>query len=164
MIEERCETNGRVRRNVKLTPNQRSRAFVASRYVMEKMVELQSTPVEEGAEPKSTDDIVDEVLSTRLGYIPGLGYGPKPNKKNSSANTINLEKRLKNKEEELNVYKSNFETIQTQMEAVRSVLLVAEIQVPSLQFPTPNDTTNSSSPESEPTKGLDRDSPNKLFH
>ncbi|KAK8488272.1 hypothetical protein V6N11_066211 [Hibiscus sabdariffa] len=47
----------------------------------EKMVELQSTPVEEGSEPKTTDDIVDEVLGTRSGYIPGLGYGPKPKKK-----------------------------------------------------------------------------------
>ncbi|KAL4279094.1 hypothetical protein GQ457_03G015270 [Hibiscus cannabinus] len=46
----------------------------------EKMVELQSTPVEEGSEPKTTDDIVDEVLGTRSGYIPGLGYGPKPKK------------------------------------------------------------------------------------
>ncbi|GMJ10766.1 hypothetical protein HRI_004745800 [Hibiscus trionum] len=100
----------------------------------EKMVELQSTPVEEGAEPKTIDDIVDEVLGTRSGYIPGLGYGPKPDKKKSSANTIDLEKRLKNKEEELNVYKSNFETIQTQMEAMRSALLAVGIQVPSLQF------------------------------
>ncbi|GMJ10728.1 hypothetical protein HRI_004742000 [Hibiscus trionum] len=174
--QRRCETNARVRRNVKLTPKQGSRAFVASRYAMrnddqepnqmdffkathhsndkgwttseaqtayEKMVELQSTPVEEGAEPKTIDDIVDEVLGTRSGYIPGLGYGPKPDKKKSSANTIDLEKRLKNKEEELNVYKSNFETIQTQMEATRSALLAAGIQVPSLQFSAPNDTTTS---------------------
>ncbi|KAK8663925.1 hypothetical protein V6N13_083730 [Hibiscus sabdariffa] len=35
----------------------------------EKMVELQSTPVEEGAEPKTIDNIVDEVLGTRSGYI-----------------------------------------------------------------------------------------------
>ncbi|GMI95785.1 hypothetical protein HRI_003247800 [Hibiscus trionum] len=97
---------------------------------------------------------IGEVLGTRSGYIPGLGYGPKPNKKKSSANTIDLEKRLKNKEE-LNVYKSNFETIQTQMEAMRSALLAAGIQVPSLQFSAPNDTTNSSSLESEPTQGLD---------
>ncbi|KAK8519369.1 hypothetical protein V6N12_025408 [Hibiscus sabdariffa] len=99
----------------------------------EKMVELQSTSVEEGTEPKTIDNIVDEVLGTRSGYIPGLGYGPKP-KKNSSANTIDLEKSLKNKEDELNVYKSNFEMIQTQMEAMRSALLAAGIQVPSLQF------------------------------
>ncbi|KAK8697729.1 hypothetical protein V6N13_113867 [Hibiscus sabdariffa] len=33
----------------------------------EKMVELQSTPVEEGAEPKTIDNIVDEVLGTRSG-------------------------------------------------------------------------------------------------
>ncbi|KAK8480918.1 hypothetical protein V6N11_025360 [Hibiscus sabdariffa] len=79
--QRRCETNARVRRNVKLTPNQGSRAFVASRYAMEKMVELQSTPVEEDEEPKTIDDIMDEVLGTRSGYIPGLGYGPKPNKK-----------------------------------------------------------------------------------
>ncbi|KAK8494929.1 hypothetical protein V6N12_007913 [Hibiscus sabdariffa] len=44
----------------------------------EKMAELQSTPVEEGPEPKTIDNIVDEVLGTRSGYIPGLGYGPKP--------------------------------------------------------------------------------------
>ncbi|KAK9030443.1 hypothetical protein V6N11_031870 [Hibiscus sabdariffa] len=120
----------------------------------EKMVELQSTPVEEGAEPKTIDNIVDEVLGTRSGYITGLGYGPKP-KKNSSANTIDLEKSLKNKEDELKVYKSNFEMIQTQMEAMRSALLAAEIQVPSLQFSASNDATNSSSTESQPTQTLD---------
>ncbi|KAK9043089.1 hypothetical protein V6N11_071440 [Hibiscus sabdariffa] len=120
----------------------------------EKMVELQSTPVEEGAEPKTIDNIVDEVLGTRSGYIPGLGYGPKP-KKNSSANTIDLEKSLKNKEDELKVYKSNFEMIQTQMEAMRSALLAAGIQVPSLQFSASNDATNSSSTESQPTQTLD---------
>ncbi|XP_039032678.1 uncharacterized protein LOC120167853 [Hibiscus syriacus] len=32
--QRKCETNARVRRNVKLTPNQGSRAFVASRYAM----------------------------------------------------------------------------------------------------------------------------------
>ncbi|KAK9005514.1 hypothetical protein V6N11_042943 [Hibiscus sabdariffa] len=118
------------------------------------MVELQSTSVEEGTEPKTIDSIVDEVLGTRSGYIPGLGYGPKP-KKNSSANTIDLEKSLKNKEDELNVYKSNFEMIQTQMEAMRSALLAAGIQVPSLQFSASNDATNTSSTESQPTQTLD---------
>ncbi|KAK8597211.1 hypothetical protein V6N12_065687 [Hibiscus sabdariffa] len=98
------------------------------------MVELQSTPVEEGAELKTIDDIMDEVLGTRLGYIPGLDYGPKPNKKSSSVYRIDLEKRLKNKEEELNACKSNFEVLQTQMDAMRYALLAAEIQVPPLQF------------------------------
>ncbi|KAK8559231.1 hypothetical protein V6N12_042513 [Hibiscus sabdariffa] len=93
----------------------------------EKIVELQSTPLEEGAEPKTIDNIVDEVL----------------------------EKSLKNKEDELNVYKSNFEMIQTQMEAMRSALLAAGIQVPSLQFSASNDATNSSSTESQPTQALD---------
>ncbi|KAK8493126.1 hypothetical protein V6N11_065306 [Hibiscus sabdariffa] len=96
------------------------------------MVELQSTLVEEGAKPKTTDDIVDELLGTRPGYIPGLGYGPKPKK--SSANKIDLEKSLKNKEDKLNVYKANFEMIQTQMKDARSVLLAAGIQVSSLQL------------------------------
>ncbi|KAK9008979.1 hypothetical protein V6N11_080455 [Hibiscus sabdariffa] len=164
--QRRCETNARVRRNVKLTPNQGSWAFVASRYAMrkddqepnrmdffkathysndkgwttieakttyEKMVELQSTPVEEGVEPKTIDDIMDEVLGTRSGYISGLDYGLKPNKKSSSADRINLEKRLENKEYELNACKSNFEVLQTQMDAMRSTLLAAAgIQVPPL--------------------------------
>ncbi|XP_039060490.1 uncharacterized protein LOC120204477 [Hibiscus syriacus] len=102
----RCETKARVRINVKLTLNQGSRAFVASRYAMRKddeepnrmdffkathysndrgwttseaqakyKMELQSTPVEEEAKPKNIDDIVDDVLGTRPGYILGLGYG-----------------------------------------------------------------------------------------
>ncbi|KAK9031922.1 hypothetical protein V6N11_056208 [Hibiscus sabdariffa] len=121
----------------------------------EKMVELQSTPVEEGTEPKTIDDIMDEVLGTRSGYIPGLGYGPKPNKKSSSADRINLGKRLKNKEDELNACKSNFEVLQTQMDAMRSALLAAGIQVPPLQFPAPNNTPNSSSSGSQPTQNLD---------
>ncbi|KAE8683480.1 hypothetical protein F3Y22_tig00111207pilonHSYRG00012 [Hibiscus syriacus] len=103
----------------------------------EKMVELQSTPIEEGAEPNNIDDIMDEVLCTRPGYIPGLGYGPKPKKTNSITDTIELKKSFKNKEDELNNYKSKFELIQTQMEAMRSALLAVGIQVPSLQFSEP---------------------------
>ncbi|KAK9045790.1 hypothetical protein V6N11_051698 [Hibiscus sabdariffa] len=57
----------------------------------EKMVELQSTPVEEGSDPKTTDDIVDEVLGTRSGYIPGLGYGPKPKKIKCKYNRLRKE-------------------------------------------------------------------------
>ncbi|XP_039022926.1 uncharacterized protein LOC120155438 [Hibiscus syriacus] len=119
------------------------------------MVELQSTPTEEGAEPKNIDDIMDEVLGTRSGYIQGLRYGPKPKKANSSADTIELKKSLKNKEDELNNYKSNFELIQTQMEAMRSALLAVGIQVPSIQFSASNDTTNTTSTKSQPTQGLD---------
>ncbi|KAE8673174.1 hypothetical protein F3Y22_tig00111810pilonHSYRG00280 [Hibiscus syriacus] len=71
----------------------------------EKIVELQSTPVEEGAEPKNINDIMDE-----------------------------LKESLKNKEDELNDYKLNFELIQTQMEAMRYALLAVGMQVSSLQF------------------------------
>ena len=38
-------------------------------------MELQKILIEEGTEPRSTDNIVDEVLGTRSGYIKGLGYG-----------------------------------------------------------------------------------------
>lgn len=31
--------------------------------------------------PLTVDEICDQVLGTRLGYIKGLGYGPKPKKK-----------------------------------------------------------------------------------
>ncbi|KAL4339970.1 hypothetical protein GQ457_08G023120 [Hibiscus cannabinus] len=85
----RCETNAR--RKDDQEPN-RMDFFKATHYsndkgwttieaktTYEKMVELRSTPVEEGAEPKTIDDIMDEVLDTRSGYISGLGYGPKPN-------------------------------------------------------------------------------------
>ncbi|KAL4333865.1 hypothetical protein GQ457_07G014030 [Hibiscus cannabinus] len=47
-------------------------------------------------------------------------------------NRINLEKRLKNKEDELNVCKSNFEVLQTQMDIMRSALLAIGIQVPKV--------------------------------
>ncbi|KAK8476511.1 hypothetical protein V6N11_074060 [Hibiscus sabdariffa] len=100
------------------------------------MVELRSTPVEEGAEPKTLDDIMDEVLGMRLEYILGLGYGPKPNKKSSSADRIDLEKHSKNKDDELNACKSNFEVLQTQMDVMTSALLAVGIQVPPLQFPS----------------------------
>ena len=59
------------------------------------MVELQSIPVEEGTEPKSIDNIVDEVLGTRSGYIKGIGYGPKPSSNISKANLVDLEESLK---------------------------------------------------------------------
>ncbi|KAK8985010.1 hypothetical protein V6N11_082630 [Hibiscus sabdariffa] len=98
---------------------------------------------------------MDKVLGTRSGYIPGLSYGPKPNKKGSSADRIDLEKRLKNKEDELNACMSNFEVLQTQMDVMRSTLLAIGIQVSPLQFPAPNNTPNSSSSGSQLTQNLD---------
>ncbi|KAL4383990.1 hypothetical protein GQ457_15G009010 [Hibiscus cannabinus] len=95
-------------------------------------------------EPKTIHDVIDEVLGTRLVYILRLGYGPKPNKKSSSADRINIEKRLKNKDA-LNACKSNFEVLQTQMDVMRSALLDVGIQVSPLQFLAPNNTSNSSS-------------------
>ena len=59
------------------------------------MIELQSIPVEEGTEPKSIDNIVDEMLGTRSGYIKGLGYRLKPSSSRSKANPVNLEESLK---------------------------------------------------------------------
>ncbi|KAK8562146.1 hypothetical protein V6N12_049195 [Hibiscus sabdariffa] len=112
--------------------NNKEWTTVEAKTAYEKMVELRSTLVEEGAKPKTIDDIMDEVLDR-----------------------IDLEKHLKNKEDELNACKSNFEVLQTQMDAMRSALLAAGIQVPPLQFPAPNNTSNSSSSRSQPTQNLD---------
>ena len=95
------------------------------------MVELQSIPVEEGTKPKSIDNIVDEVLGTRSGYIKGLGYGPKP----SSSRSKVLEESLKKTQDELQQYKSTFEKFQSQIQAMTHALIAVGIQVPFPQFP-----------------------------
>ena len=77
------------------------------------MVELQSIPVEEETEPKSIDNIMDEVLGTRSGYIKGLRYGLKPSSSRSKANPVDLEESLKKTQDELQQYKSTFEMFQS---------------------------------------------------
>ena len=98
------------------------------------MVELQSIPVEEGTEPKSIDNIVDEVLGTRLGYTKGLGYGPKPSSSRSKANHVNLEESLKKTQDELQQYKSTFEKFESEIQAMTNALMAAGIHVSFPQF------------------------------
>ena len=98
------------------------------------MVELQSIPVEEGTKPKSIDNIVDEVLGTRSGYIKGLGYMPKPSSSRSKANPVDLEESLKKTQDELQQYKSTFEMFQSQIQAMKNALIAVGIQVPFSQF------------------------------
>ena len=98
------------------------------------MVKLQSIPVEEETEPKSIDNIMDEVLGTRSGYIKGLGYGPKPSSSRSKANPVDLEKSLKKTQDELQQYKSTFEKFQSQIQTMTNALIAAGIQMPFPQF------------------------------
>lgn len=94
------------------------------------MEEKLSLPIEEGSEPKSIDVIVDKVLGTSFGYIKGLGYGPKPIEKVSNASFVELKETLVETQDELQQYKSHYEVIRNQMEAMAQALLVVGIQVP----------------------------------
>lgn len=58
------------------------------------MIQMQNEPPKDGEEPKTVDQIMHEVLGVRSGYIPGLGYGPKPSKA-SSSRAIEVEKNAK---------------------------------------------------------------------
>ena len=93
------------------------------------MVELQSILVEEGTKLKSI-----EVLGTRLGYIKGLGYRPKPSSSRSKANIVDLEESLKKTQDELQQYKSTFEKFQSQIQTMTNALIAAGIQMPFPQF------------------------------
>ncbi|KAA0054291.1 zinc finger protein ZPR1-like protein [Cucumis melo var. makuwa] len=42
------------------------------------MLELQSQPTPKGSQPLSKNEICDQVLDRRSGYLKGLGWGPKP--------------------------------------------------------------------------------------
>ena len=65
-------------------------------------MELLEKSKEEG-NALSPDEICDQVLGTRSGYIKGLGYGPKPKGKgiNSNAKIQKLEENLKEKDVEI---------------------------------------------------------------
>lgn len=66
------------------------------------MMELLEKSEEEG-NTLSPDEICDQVLGTRSGYIKGLGYGPKPKGKgiNSNVKIRKLEENLKEKDAEM---------------------------------------------------------------
>ncbi|OMO55833.1 hypothetical protein COLO4_35859 [Corchorus olitorius] len=168
--------------NVKLTHNQGSRAFVASPYAkrvddqepnrMEwfkishysqfkgwknpesqaAYVRLLSAPIEEGQQPRTIDSIVDEVLGTNPSYIKGLGYGPKPNgKQTSNASTTS---RLEKAEGEVEKYKSNFQLLRDHLQTITAAMLANGIDVPMPNFPGSNE-PNSPSSESLSTEQLD---------
>ena len=63
------------------------------------MMELLEKSKEDG-QTLSSNEICDQVLRTRLGYIKGLGYGPKPKGKgnNSNVKLRRLEEELKQKD------------------------------------------------------------------
>ncbi|OMO89537.1 hypothetical protein CCACVL1_07778 [Corchorus capsularis] len=128
-FKEKCEKNKISRQQVKFTPNQGSRAFVASRYAKGEMQRLLSAPIEEGQQPKTIDSIVDEVLGTNPSYIKGLGYEPKPEgKQTSDAATSSKD------ESEINKYKSNFELLRDYIQKVNEAMLAKGIAVPMPNF------------------------------
>ncbi|KAH0773579.1 hypothetical protein KY290_010716 [Solanum tuberosum] len=54
-----------------------------------------------GESSMTIDEIVDTILGTKLGYIKGLGYGPKPNTTRSTQRRMaELEDSLKKKKQE----------------------------------------------------------------
>uniref|UniRef100_M1DP04 Uncharacterized protein n=1 Tax=Solanum tuberosum TaxID=4113 RepID=M1DP04_SOLTU len=55
-----------------------SKAFVVARAELNNMKDLKDLYTS-GEASMITNEIVDTVLGTKLGYIRGLGYGPKPN-------------------------------------------------------------------------------------
>ncbi|OMO55809.1 hypothetical protein COLO4_35860 [Corchorus olitorius] len=116
------------------------------------MERLLSAPIEEGQQPRTIDSIVDEVLGTNPSYIKGLGYGPKPNgKQTSNASTTS---RLEKAEGEVEKYKSNFQLLRDHLQTITAAMLANGIDVPMPNFPDSNE-PNSPSSESLSTEQLD---------
>nr|XP_048333605.1 uncharacterized protein LOC112492573 [Ziziphus jujuba var. spinosa] len=79
----------------------------------EDMHQRRTQLLEEGLETVNEDAIANEVLGTSSGYIPGMGYGPKPtsysHKRQPSLDTIALHERISSLEEEYDSYKQQNE-------------------------------------------------------
>ena len=76
---------------------------------------------------------MDQVLETRLGYIKGLGYGPKSIKQSQSACVSKLTENLRKTQDKLE--HSNFELLRDQVKIMREAMLEFRIHVPAIQFP-----------------------------
>ena len=93
------------------------------------MIELQSQSTPEGEAPMSPDEIYDHILGTRLGYVKGLGDGPKSTTSSTSKRILELEEALQRTQkeadrvqnelrEEIQTYRSKLEDITTQIVAI----------------------------------------------
>ncbi|KAA0043188.1 CACTA en-spm transposon protein [Cucumis melo var. makuwa] len=99
------------------------------------MLELQSQPTPEGSQPLSEDEICDQVLGRRPGYSKGLGWGPKPKARRmasaSSSSTscsqsiekeIELQAKLHEALEQIEVQDRNHQALASQVEAMRKMI------------------------------------------
>ncbi|KAF3658841.1 hypothetical protein FXO37_14243 [Capsicum annuum] len=75
--KKRCQVNKINRSKLKCNHIMGSKAFSVARAEINSMNDLKALYTS-GESSMTIDEIVDVVLSKKLGYIKGLGYGPKP--------------------------------------------------------------------------------------
>ncbi|KAM3280672.1 hypothetical protein P3S67_027692 [Capsicum chacoense] len=85
------------------------------------------------------DEIVDAVLGKKLGYIKGLGYGPKPNTTRATQRrTIELEDSLKKAKQEAgraqNKLQNRLNAAKTVVESQQSQIQDQQSQIKALNF------------------------------
>ncbi|KAA0048279.1 CACTA en-spm transposon protein [Cucumis melo var. makuwa] len=99
------------------------------------MLEIQSQPTPEGSQPLSEDEICDQVLGRRLGYLKGLGWGPKPKaRRTASASSlstscsqstekeIELQAKLHEALERIEVQDRNHQALASQVESMKKMI------------------------------------------
>ncbi|XP_070058201.1 uncharacterized protein [Nicotiana tomentosiformis] len=79
--------------------------------------------------PMTIDEIADNVLGTRSGYIKGLGYGPKPNTTTSTKRTAELEDSLRRVKEDAATAQHG---LQERLNAAETEVANQQIQIQTL--------------------------------
>ncbi|PHT87783.1 hypothetical protein T459_09889 [Capsicum annuum] len=92
-----------------------------------------------GESSMTIDEIVNVVLGTKLGYIKGLGYGPKPNTTRATQRrTAELEDSLKKAKQEAaraqNELQNRLNTAETVVESQQSQIQDQQSQIKALNF------------------------------
>nr|XP_048326712.1 uncharacterized protein LOC125421548 [Ziziphus jujuba var. spinosa] len=114
-VQHRSQVNKKNHENVPYSHYGGSKPFVydLQEKSKEDMHQRRSQLCEEGFELVDENVIADEVLGTRAGYIPGMGYGPKPasysRKRQPSPGTIALHERLSSLKDEYDSYRQQSE-------------------------------------------------------
>ena len=105
------------------------------------MIDMLNEELEDGKEPNSIDEIVDEVLGKCSGYIKGLGYGPKPTKV-AKMKAVEVDDKLKKTRTKLKKTQSKLKKciskiksvkarVETQFEFFRNALSSLGFEIPT---------------------------------
>uniref|UniRef100_A0A9I9EB82 CACTA en-spm transposon protein n=1 Tax=Cucumis melo TaxID=3656 RepID=A0A9I9EB82_CUCME len=141
-FQEQSRTNKAARQKQSYNHSSGSKSFLQRQYELverqgelNQILELQFQPTPKGSQPLFEDEICDQVLGRRSGYLRGLGWGPKPKARRttsaSSSSTscsqsiqkeIELQTKLNEALERIEVQDRNHQALASQVEQIQKLI------------------------------------------